>query len=37
VPGGLAAEEDDYLANDFVHIDQFLLRSNILEKQAGRG
>src|SRR5882762_3277686 len=34
MPGGLAAEEDDYLANDFVHIDQFLLRSNILEKQA---
>src|SRR6267378_6817793 len=34
MPGGLAAQEDDYFANDFVHIDQFLLRSNILEKQA---
>src|SRR5882762_10077346 len=34
MPGGLAAQEDDYFANDFVHINQLLLRSNILEKQA---
>ena len=30
----LAAQEDDHLSNEFVHIDQFPFRSTLLEEQA---